>query len=119
MARARGHLLALSLPPLCVLVVWGPEVIALLYDTRYVGAGWMTQVLAAGALVDSVITTSGQLLLARGDSRRHFLSLAGGTVLFVAFIAAGWALGGWRGVVVALAAAPVARYPALAWVLHG
>ncbi len=118
-ARARGHLLALSLPPLCVLVVWGPEVIALLYDTRYAGAGWMTQVLAAGALVDSVITTSGNLLLARGDSRRHFLSLAGGTLLFVAFVAAGWALGGWRGVVVALAAAPVARYPALAWALHG
>lgn len=117
-ARARGNLLVLALPPLCVLVVWGPETIALLYDARYLGAGWMTQVLAAGALVDCVITTSGSLPLARGDSRRHFLSLAGGTLLFAGGLLAGYALGGWRGVVVALAAAPLARYPGLAWALH-
>ncbi len=117
-ARARGSVLALALPPLCLIVVWGPEIIALLYDARYLGAGWMAQVLAAGALVNCISTTAGILLLARGDSRRHFLSLAWGSALFVVFIVAGALLGGWRGVVVALAAAPLARYPALAWGLH-
>jgi O-antigen/teichoic acid export membrane protein len=116
--RARRNLLVLSLPPLCVLTVFGPQIIHLLYDRRYVGAGWMTQVLAAGAVGDCIITSSGSLLLARGDSRRHFLTLVGGALLLAAFVVTGYLLGGWQGVVIALAASPLARYPALAWGLH-
>lgn len=114
---ARLKLLALALPALSLLVVFGPEVVGLLYDHRYAGAGWMVQVMAAGGLVACINASAGSLLLARGDSKRHFLSLAGGAVLFGAFLVVGYLLGGWRGLVVALAAAPVARYPALAWAL--
>lgn len=117
-ARARIVLLALTLPPLCVLVAWGAEIVGLLYDARYAGAGWMVQILAAGAIVDCIAATSRNLILARGDSRRHFFSMLGGAVLFAAFVVAGYQWDGWQGLVVALAAAPLARYPALAWALH-
>lgn len=116
--RARRNLMLLAVPPMCVLVVWAPEAIALLYDPRYEGAGWMTQVLAAGGIVGCITTTAGVLLLARGDSRRHFVSLGWGSVLLAAFIMIGAYWGGWQGIVIALAAAPVARYPGLAWALR-
>lgn len=116
--RARAQLLAVGLPPLCALVVWGPELVGLLYDVRYAGAGWMVQVLAAGALVACLNAPAHALLMAHGQTRRLFFAQVGGAVLFAGFVGAGLAAGGWQGVVVGLAAAPVARYPALAWALH-
>jgi O-antigen/teichoic acid export membrane protein len=116
--RARRGLLALALPLVCVLVVWGPEIVGLLYDDRYLGAGWMVHVLAMGSIVECVNGTSTILLLSLGDAKLHCLALAGAAVLFAMFVVAGYLLRGWQGIVVAVAAAPLARYPALAWALH-
>ena len=118
MARVRGYLLVLILPPICAIAVWGNELVSLLYDDRYLEAGWMVQVLALGSVLGAINTSAEPLILARGDSRRHFLSLAGSLVLFVVFLLVGTLLWGWHGIVVAVAATSLARYPFLAWALH-
>jgi O-antigen/teichoic acid export membrane protein len=118
MARVRGYILVLTLPPICAIAVWGNEIVSLLYDDRYLGAGWMVQVLALGSILGAINGSAEALVLAHGDSRRHFLSLAGSLVLFVIFLLVGNLLWGWHGIVVAVAATSLARYPFLAWALN-
>src|SRR5699024_2562355 len=35
-----------------ILIFWGPLLIGVLYDSRYQAAGWMVQLLGAGAMID-------------------------------------------------------------------
>ncbi|MDZ4858273.1 MAG: oligosaccharide flippase family protein, partial [Candidatus Hydrogenedentes bacterium] len=46
--RVRAVLMALSVPPVCVLVIWGQEIVGLIYPDTFRNAGWMLQILAAG-----------------------------------------------------------------------
>ena len=119
--KIRGLLLLLALPPVCGLVVFGPDVLALLYDHRYQGGDWMLQALAAGSLVECVGLTATPVLLARGDSLRHMLVLAVRSALLVAGVALGNRYAGIPGQVVAIALNATLGYPALAWAVraHG
>jgi len=49
-------------------VLFGEMLINLLYDNRYVEAGWMLQVLAVGMIVRPLTLTYGDVLLARGQA---------------------------------------------------
>lgn len=117
-ARVRGIVLTLSLPPVCIIATWSPEIVALLYDNRYANAGWMVQSLALGSLLGCINACAAPLLLVLGDSRRHFVSLAGALGIFLVFLALGYLMFGWHGIVLAIAAVSVAQYPTLAWALH-
>ena len=119
--RARIFLLLVALPPACVIVVWGQDVVALLYDDRYADAGWMVQLLAAGSILGIVNASVGSVLLARGDSKRYFFAEASSLLIFTVIAVTGFVGWGWEGVVAAVAAIPVAQYPGMAWALqkHG
>ncbi len=118
----RGALLAAALPPMCVMVVWGDEIIRLLYDARYYGsgegtlsAGWMLQVLAAGAIASTIGLTISPVLLAVGDSFRHMIAMSlQSAFMIAAMIVGGW-YGGTAGLIVGVAVSKFLTYPVNAW----
>lgn len=71
--KTRGVLLALGLPPMLILIVWGQSIINFLYPVNYHGAGWMLQILAINGAFKSATLTVGPILFAVGDSFRAML----------------------------------------------
>ena len=115
MLRARVALMAAMLPIFCILAVWGKEIVGLLYDPRYQAAGWILQLLAAGAIARAITLTASPAILACGDSFRHMLLMGSRSAILIAGMAIGGWLGGMRGLVIGVAATDVFNYPVLAW----
>jgi len=110
MTRIRLGMLAVFLPPLCGLVIAGDSLVGLLYDERYVDAGWIVRVLAAGGLA-RVLTLSGErAILAHGDSFRHMMLQVGRATLFLIGMVVGSAWAGTTGLIVGSAAAHLCAY---------
>ena len=107
--------LALTLPPLCLFVVFGPQIIRLLYEPPYHEAGWMLQILAAGQIVASVVAARIPVLLARGDSRRHMLVQLTHAILLVGSVGVGAATAGLAGMVWGISIAQALNYPVTVW----
>ena len=125
--RARLYLLAVFLPILCLLVVFGRPIVGLLYDDRYIEAGWMLQILAAGSIGSVISATTGGVLLAVGDSFRYMvLQIARGGFLIAGMVGGGMLgvryfgepNGMLTGVIVGMAASRLLHYPVLAWGLR-
>ena len=108
--RARGLALLAFFPPLIVLVVGGPIVVDVLYDDRYLEAGWMLQILAAGAIPQMLVVTAERGLLAFGDSFRHMALQISSAVLVVLGLAVGATLGGTTGLMVGGSVARLVAY---------
>jgi len=116
------HVYLRSLRPLLVLgalpVAWlgagGPELVEVLYDARYVEAGWMLQILAAGAWVQIPQASSGSAVLALGQPRA--LAFSNGAKFFglLVFLPLGYWQLGVAGAIVGVAAAELIRYASLA-----
>lgn len=120
-ARKRLIFLALTLPALCCVAVFGDWLVVALYDSRYHEAGWMLRVLACGAIVACANENALPMLLALGDPYRRFVALLCSSLLFVGSIVLGGALAGRAGLVAGVAAAPAFAYPMISWALrkHG
>ncbi len=124
MLRMRSALMAGSLPPLCLLVVFGQTIVELLYPPEFHGVGWMLRVLAAGNIFMAIALTGSSILLAKGDSFRHMVYLISQTALLIAGMVAGaWlapqlGLSREAGFLIGVAAAPALNYPVLAWAVH-
>ncbi|CAN5614531.1 hypothetical protein BH10PSE14_BH10PSE14_31460 [soil metagenome] len=86
------------------------ELVALVYDRRYVAAGWMLAVLLIGAVFAVLSNLNEALLLSAG--RPHYSSFANLMRLGTLAIAmpSGFALAGFPGAVVAVAATEVLQY---------
>jgi len=111
--RLRAILLAVFLPPLWGLAIYGHHLIAFLYDDRYQSAGWMVRVLAAGAIASTIAGTVDPILLAKGDSFRYMLQLASRLVLQILGMTLGAYAGGVNGFIIGLAIADLLNYPIL------
>jgi O-antigen/teichoic acid export membrane protein len=109
----RLALVATAAAVLLPMVVAGPSIIGVLYDPRYADAGWMLQLLAAGALVSAVSSSAGQALMAIGRARDIAILLGSQILFLAAAAAAGFALGGERGLVAGVAGAELLNYPLL------
>ncbi|MEZ6187593.1 MAG: oligosaccharide flippase family protein [Planctomycetota bacterium] len=113
--QVRTKLLAVALPPVCMVAAWGPDLLRFFYDQRYAEGEWMIRILAPGALVEVVLATSIPVMLATGDSLRHMLSmLARSICLIVGMIVLGHYHGP-PGLLTALIFAPLFAYPVLAY----
>lgn len=92
------------------LLACGPFLIRVLYDTRYLQAGWILQYLSAITWLQILECTNGAALLARGRvgwvAAGNAAKLAG----MLAFIPLGFHVGGFRGALVGLIASEAARY---------
>ncbi|HET6582597.1 MAG TPA: oligosaccharide flippase family protein [Nannocystaceae bacterium] len=107
---ARAKLLLLGGWALAGLVAGGPTAIELLYDERYVDAGWIVQILAAGGWFGVLEATTGAALLAR--EQPHWVAAGSGAKLvgMIAFIPVGFHVAGFPGALVGYAAAELLRY---------
>jgi O-antigen/teichoic acid export membrane protein len=111
----RLSLMILTLPFIAVTVIWGQNIIQLLYDSRYHDAGWMLQILGVGAAIEVFNITLTPILLATGDSFRHMLVQSLKTIfLFAAMIAGGY-LSGTKGLIIGVPISYVLTYPFTAW----
>jgi O-antigen/teichoic acid export membrane protein len=97
----------------------GPAGIAFLYDARYQEAGWMIPLLAAGAWWRVLAIPKGSLLLALGAGRAVALGNGAKTVVLLAAMPAGFALGGVPGAIGGLVLADLARYVAMSVATSG
>lgn len=114
-ARMRWAVCGVLLPVSLVFIVFGHEIIGVLYDPRYADAGWMLQVLSVG-FGWAVATNIGPFYLGQGRSKL-FMQLVGVkcVLMIVAMLAGGWWLGP-VGVVAGVSAGYVAYYPVQVWV---
>jgi O-antigen/teichoic acid export membrane protein len=108
--RLQAPVLMLGGLPVVGLFACGPELIQILYDSRYWEAGWMLQLLAIGAWFQIAQTLSSNALLALGAP--HWMATANAVKLggMVALVPAGYALRGAGGAIAALAATEVFRW---------
>lgn len=67
--RARLPLLAVGGVAVTCMIAVGPAAVDLLYDRRYLGAGWILQLLAVAAWLQILQVTGGSALLALGATR--------------------------------------------------
>jgi len=118
MFKVRGALLALALPPLWVLGIFGQEIVDLLFDERYAQAGWMLRILAAGSIGTLVIGTAEMLFVASGDSRSHLIHKATGATFFVLCMVAGYSLGEFKGVLIGMSVGRILGYLPMAFLLR-
>lgn len=68
--KVRLGLMGALLPPLCFLLIFGPNVIDILYPETYSEGGWMLQVLSIGWIIP-VSTLLGPVCLGFGESFQH------------------------------------------------
>ena len=108
--RMRAALMGAMLPALWVLALVGPEIVALLYDERYHGAGWMLQILAVGAIGRVVGLSAESITLARGQSFQHMLLQVAHAALLFGGMAIGALTHGVVGLLVGMSAARILGY---------
>lgn len=122
--KARLALMGGSLPILCVIVIWGQEIVNILYPNQYAEVGWMLRILAAGNIFIAIPLTCSSALLAVGDSFRHMIYLVAQAVFLVICMTLGGLyaeqLGSSAemGLIVGVAVAPVLSYPFLVWAIR-
>ncbi len=116
--RIRLRLFCVALPPLCLLTIFGDQIVALLWDPRYEPAGPMLQILAAGGIVRVINATTLPVLLALGDSFRHLINTITRTLFLFFGMAVGVHFGGTLGCIAGIAVAPILQYPVLCLTIH-
>lgn len=92
---------------------FGPQIVALLYDDRYAGAGGILVAVALAQMPLAVGMTYDQAALAAGQSRMFFAVIAVRAVVQTAAFAIGVALGGLSGALIGFAVAGVVLHGAL------
>ena len=106
--------MVLTVPPACLLAVFGTEIITFLFPERFHGAGWMVQILGAGAAASAISSTIGPVLLAIGDSYRYMILQATRAGILVIGMWIGHVYGGFTGILIAIAISDLVNYPVLA-----
>jgi O-antigen/teichoic acid export membrane protein len=117
-AKVKVMLMAVTLPLLCGLTVWGGDIINLLWDSRYKDAGWMLQILSAGGIFGVINNISLPVLLALGDSFRHLISTAARSIILALAVIVGVYYGGAVGALIGVAVTPAINYVVLAMLIR-
>lgn len=103
----------------CLALAWlGDWIIRILYDDRYLEAGWMLQLLALRSFALCLNTTITPFLLARGDSFSQMKYQTVSTIALVLGMLAGAQLGIF-GLLAAYAVVPAFSHLYLSWLAHG
>jgi O-antigen/teichoic acid export membrane protein len=105
--QARRPLLILAGWGLAILAATGDALVEVMFDDRYLAAGWVLQVLALGSWFNVVWGTNVYALLALGQSKWMAATTLVRTVAIVALIPAGIYVAGFPGAVVAIALSEV------------
>jgi O-antigen/teichoic acid export membrane protein len=112
MLRARAAVLAMTLPGFGILAVFGPDLIELLYDDRYVPAGPFLTALAITGAFNMVTLSYGSTILAVGSSKWHAVTMVVYVTARVLATLLGYWIAGPFGMLLATALVPLFVYPA-------
>jgi len=104
---ARLRLDAAALPALGALTMLGDFIVILLWDLRYVEAGWMLRVLAIRAAFACIMLPCEVFLVATGESRFGFIRSVVRMFAVLIGVPLGYAWGGAEGLVLAVALSEV------------
>lgn len=115
--KSRLMLIGLSWLAAFFLMTFGKPIVQLLYDDRYINAGWMLQILAVGTLVSVIGVTYDNVLVAKGKTHAVALLMAIHFVLLLSCVLVGKRVAGEIGVVVGLASVGWLIYPIKAFIL--
>jgi O-antigen/teichoic acid export membrane protein len=111
-------LYAICAPIILTFSLFGRDMITLLYDPRYHGAGWMLEIMAAGSVFFAAGAAILNIPMSFGDSYRHmWLQLFRFAVLLGVMTVGGY-LAGVVGLVIGIAVAQMMFYPILRLVTH-
>jgi len=111
-------LYAMCAPIVLVFALFGRDLITLLYDPRYHGAGWMLEIMAAGSVFFAAGAAIINIPMSFGDSYRHmWLQIFRFAVLLILMTLGGY-YAGLMGLVIAIALSQVLFYPILRLVTH-
>ena len=108
--RVRRPVLLLAGWMIAGLAGGGSAAVQLLYDQRYVEAGWIVQVLALASWFTVLEATNSAALLARGESRWTAADSAAKLLGMLLLIPLGYVLAGFPGAVAGLAASEALKY---------
>lgn len=111
--KVRSALMAIAMPPLFVMMIWGQEIINFLYPAAYSGAGWMLQILAVHFALKSITLNIGPILYAVGDSFRAMIMMFSYALILLLCMLIGGYYFGTKGVIWALPVSELAGYPVL------
>jgi O-antigen/teichoic acid export membrane protein len=112
--KIRLALMITTLPLICFTVIFGNEIINLLYDVRYKGAGWMLQILGTGAIIEAINITLSPILLASGDSFRHMIVNSLKTIFLFGSMITGGYYWGTPGLIMGIPVSYLLTYPVTA-----
>jgi O-antigen/teichoic acid export membrane protein len=101
--RVRLAMMAAFLPPLWIMVIFGKEIVWLLFDHRYQSAGWILQVFAAFS-IPTIVNGTAQFYSAKGDSFTTMKISAVSLIAYLLSMYIGWTFFGERGLIVGMAA---------------
>lgn len=110
--RMRSAKSMLLLPLVCLFIIFGPKLIEVVYDDRYLDAGWMLQILAAGVGFN-IATHVGEFYLAKGHSRLFMCVVAIRSVIMLLCMALGGHYAGGMGIIIGVAVTNLMEYPVL------
>lgn len=116
--ESRTKLFLMSLPMFVVLIVFGRDLITLMYDDRYLAAGGYLVIMATSAAVNAQRTPFGMVLIATGDSFGHAVIMFVRACARMAAVYIGFRMYGIEGMLIADIAAQGVIYPFEAWRLH-
>jgi O-antigen/teichoic acid export membrane protein len=91
------------------MIAGGPLIIMVLYDHRFIPAGWMLRILAIGAWLAALEATVSPALVALGKPKWNAIGNGTKLVGILVFIPIGHAIGDFGGALLALAAADLVR----------
>ncbi|MBF2027632.1 MAG: oligosaccharide flippase family protein [Oscillatoriales cyanobacterium C42_A2020_001] len=112
--KARLFMLMINWAAAFFFILFGQQLIGLLYDNRYLDAGWMLQLLAIGLLVESIGNSYGNVLLARGNTFEMTVLQGLQVGLKLGGMGIGYAMGGEYGLIFGIAMSNWLLYPAQA-----
>lgn len=112
-ARARMGMTGLAMCITAVFALFGDDLIGLLYDARYQGAGPLLVLLASASLFLLITPAYGALVLSTGKSGRYAVIVVGIALLKTGFMLYGVQSYGVVGVIAAAALAEILFYPVL------
>ncbi|QDU34546.1 Teichuronic acid biosynthesis protein TuaB [Poriferisphaera corsica] len=116
--RIRAGLLALALPGIWAIAIFGDKIIELLYRPEYYAGGWMLRLMAVASIATIINQTSTGILLAIRNSKRYMVMQGIRAVIFLVAILIGAWYGGLYGLLVGAIVASLSEYPVIAWAIR-
>jgi O-antigen/teichoic acid export membrane protein len=116
--EARFKVLVISFVPIAAIIIFGREIIELMYDERYRQAGIFLVVSAVGAGIGSVRMPFSMVLISVGDTFGHAIIMFFKAIFGVGGVVIGYFYGGAVGMLVGVVAGQTLQYPFEAWRLQ-